>query len=466
MELVTRTNHLAASLASDPAACCPLCLASLADELAAGVTARELDRVRTDGHAFWDACIKAVIKLSEDTAPGIQGRLESTIAVCPSDHDGAGPSADVVLVLINALCRSLHVGLSRGTHSAGERARKRRTAFASSRGYWPNDPAQLFPGGPHRLLRALVHWGANFGSGFPVYVLADLATVALPFVFNTIMGSPNLHADTVALIVDRLRGEPVEEKAGSLTLNEHDLIRRRVTRTQGVMTVALFLNVLQSGPDAGANDLLAVVRPREEDVLHAITDALDFFDYPHTGQYKTLAQVANRLQQHLELPVSVLPVSLLEFRNPELGIIDIIVFLVLTLRLQKRRCSGPGCGLFVHQREAGVVFRPCAGCRVVHYCSRGCQRHDWHGGAQVTHARVCAAIRRLVDAPDYGAVYVACSLREKADTLTFALSHTALPEELKARALNLLDDYYLPGLLALRALPGNLRRAAMHEMFG
>ncbi|EJD35152.1 hypothetical protein AURDEDRAFT_130788 [Auricularia subglabra TFB-10046 SS5] len=466
MDLVTRANRIAATLAGESATCCPLCLVSLAEELATGVAVRELDRVRTDGHAFWNACVAAVIKLFEDTAPGRHGILESTIATCPREHGSAGRLPNVVQVLVNALCHILSAGLTRGAHSGFERAKKRRGAFASARGHWPTEPAQLFPGGPHRLLCALVHWGADGQSRYPIAVLAELATVALPFVFRTIIGSPRLHIDTLTLFVDRLRGEPVDEDADGVTLQEQDVSRRRTTRSQGIMAVALFLGALQSGPDAGANDLLSFAGPRGQDVFGAVVDALEFFNCPRTDMYKALALVANRLQQNLGLPVSVLPAPILACRGPELDIQDIIVVLLRTVREQKRRCSGPGCGLYVQEHEPGMAFRPCADCLVVHYCSRACQRRDWNGGSRVAHAQVCAAIRRLVDARDYHAAYAACSPREMSAILEFALSHTALHDELRQRAVEILGQHHDVGLRTLMALSPDVRMAAMHEIFG
>jgi hypothetical protein len=71
---------------------------------------------------------------------------------------------------------------------------------------------------------------------------------------------------------------------------------------------------------------------------------------------------------------------------------------LLALR-SRQRCGAPGCPrTFVDQDSSSgsacePVYRLCAGCRRVPYCSRECQRRAWRGPAP--HRDVCGPLRAL-----------------------------------------------------------------------
>lgn len=438
MQPLSRAKLLAAFLSGNTSRpCCPRCLTGFADRLV--VAARpDIDRLLIAAQPFWTACVAVILKLSGNNIEEHREMLETAMARCTRSHPApvmcTTAGRDAGQVVVDAACHCLQAGLLKGTQPADDRAQAEPAAFETAAGYWPTKAAQVFPtGDPTGLLRALVHWGGVLASGSPLCAICGLAAIARPLVFDAIMSSPELHTALVNVILEHLRtGQPA-----AATELDRPLSARSpawTARAQRILSASALLNVIENGPDGGANDVLILLQPRAQDAFSAVLDALAFIGTDNVG-HRALAQVANRLQQFLKLPVASLPWEALQHRTDmrEFDVFTIALCTIGYLRVKRKRwCSGPGCGRFVHHLAPGSILRPCAGCGIVNYCSGECEQR------YVQHGQVCSLIRPLADINSAGAVFQGYSVEQRKIVINWAVSHEVLSWKLKERARVLL----------------------------
>ncbi|KZV84397.1 hypothetical protein EXIGLDRAFT_727270, partial [Exidia glandulosa HHB12029] len=393
MSLVQRAQALTTQL--DPAnpSCCFLCLQAFADDL--WDCKDELDQLRTECHAFWDALVLLVgFPRSDESLATLRYNLLGITAECDvlteamnhlryifrshPEREDSVPVEEPVHVFMDAVLRILHVGLVAGSKSAVLRADTRNKTFANRRGapHWPPTPQCLFPLGRPFSVGNMMSWCSYMPTYWsPFMILSDYIIIArdhvLPFILSDV-----LRDETVRLTIQKLADDEPKD------------------RVLNILAAAMLLKMLADGPHSEQCDMDAFVSGHEQELLDAAKSALDVVGLDHVLSWSLVA-FAIDLHRRLNLPDSALGDDLVIFRNPEVGVVPMIRAAIRVER-KSRICARYGCSA----RDIAGSFPQCSRCKVLRYCTRECQLRDWKEGAPVPHKKVCPFILEVTNVED------------------------------------------------------------------
>ncbi|EJD44630.1 hypothetical protein AURDEDRAFT_114315 [Auricularia subglabra TFB-10046 SS5] len=388
---------------------CPICFLAVPNLLKGD--APDIPELKTQYHDLWDACMRnlTVPRTESDTRQlhdGLRRNIDGCSLGGPAVHYALLSEWGMVhlndpielfeVLLCLCLCNCLYGvdSSSRQTRTVIDRARTPRKHFASKKGSWPIRIDQLFPYGPDRTVKALATISYWLPDDSPLRILNAVLHLARPRIWCHLLEPGNILALSYALVSMTLYGTRWGIVAiqtlsqGALRERERPPIRQAawLGNGQGLFAATEFLQTVTTGPHAHPDDVLQ-------------------FMAPHMALFRRVYRVA--LQQAYTSEESWRPmVILLSAASDECArareivseermrryVADAPRSWAVTgtvrhaLHALAMRCAGPGCARTTLDTDGTAPgLSACAKCRVVRYCSKGCQRADWRN----SHKRMC-----------------------------------------------------------------------------
>ncbi|EJD39430.1 hypothetical protein AURDEDRAFT_146594 [Auricularia subglabra TFB-10046 SS5] len=387
-DLRTDAERITAGLSdSNRPGICPRCIGEFAMAVAAHQA--NLLRLRAEYHQVFDACLAMICTWPAlHKADALREILMQNNACCPvpgHPSDLVKP-ADHPSALYNLAAGVIICALDIGDRAPTVRAVANKS-FSDRAGRWPSKVDQLLPLGEQSTVLALLAFAETYTCAAPMMVLRQLVILARTLVWPVLVAGENRRR-LLFLIIALLA--PVVHKEPPRWLMEENTLELAVS----------FLSDIRAGPDA-------VPREREQFVggdadilykavlfrLNKVPSASEAF--PELAAwclilYHTLPE-GNRPKP----PTRALrwQDELIQRKKPSLGL---AMHMSLSRLLQLRACSF--CSASSIRSEDGKALPACAGCKVMRYCSRNCQKRHWNlkgDGDRVAHKAVCPVLRRL-----------------------------------------------------------------------
>ncbi|EJD38229.1 hypothetical protein AURDEDRAFT_116576 [Auricularia subglabra TFB-10046 SS5] len=154
---------------------------------------------------------------------------------------------------------------------------------------------------------------------------------------------------------------------------------------------------IRIGPDSRTHDLGQFIGPDVEILYYTVAAALD--KLPETHKAVPEFALWCHILYHC-VPEGALPVSARMRRWTDEHLKPKPPSLKLSLeetvsRLARVRACG-FCGISSVRKDDGKALSFCAGCKLVLYCSKSCQKQHWQGkGERSPHKAVCPILRRI-----------------------------------------------------------------------
>ncbi|KZV94772.1 hypothetical protein EXIGLDRAFT_834745 [Exidia glandulosa HHB12029] len=308
------------------------------------------------------------------------------------------------------------------------------------RGAWPSTPEQLLPHGPEETVGQLVRMSSVMHSG-PVVLLAAMLQRYRKPVLEEILNPKHDN-----LLLRRVEGALEEaSELASAALRAHnsraDLSSLSPTPASDTAVVKALerhivfpqlLHVISFGVDFDSHDLGRFAFRYEARLYRTILSVLAHFHSPTAWVYG-LPAVAMSLYSRLKAadrhdpPNFIREAALASKRRTE----DVYALLAdhLPVVIEKRACSGPGCGKQFHESANGKPFAKCGRCKALYYCSKECQRKDWSLKPGEPHKVICDILCEVLTIVSADTMFTTSST-----DIARAWRDAALPEE-RARRL-------------------------------
>ncbi|EJD39436.1 hypothetical protein AURDEDRAFT_171436 [Auricularia subglabra TFB-10046 SS5] len=347
-------------------------------------------RLRAEYHLVFDACLAMICTWPTlHEAEALRQILMQNIACCPV----LGHSSDLVeptdhpSALYNMAATVIFCALDIGDKALTVRAAANKS-FSDRACRSPSKVDQLLPLGEQGTVLALLAFAETYTCAAPTMVLRQLVILARTIVWPILMAGANRRRLLFLLVA--LLAPVVQEPPRWMM--EEDTLR----------LVVDFLSDIRAGPDA-------VPHRERQQFVGGDTDVL------YNAVLLRLTKVQNSSEVFPELAVWCLilyqslpegsgmlkpPMRALRWQDEVIGTrmpsLGLAMHLSLSRLLQLRACSF--CSASSIRNEDGKALPACAGCKIMRYCSRNCQKQHWNlkgDEDRVAHKVVCPILRRL-----------------------------------------------------------------------
>ncbi|EJD38220.1 hypothetical protein AURDEDRAFT_116573 [Auricularia subglabra TFB-10046 SS5] len=389
-ELLDHANRVAAGLtnAGDPTIC-PQCFQDFSSALVADPA--RLPRLRADCHAVFDACLTLLctwFRVRDDFA--LLLLLASNTARCPIHGRRItrleAASSTLPLEFYNTTWIILTTALDAGSKAPAMRVLSNKS-FSDRAGRWPSKIDMLFPLGVEDTVSALLEFGERFSSPAPMSVFKDILWIARSIVWPVIISEPYRRRFLTIIIT------LIDPANGAKTYPDTHWLHVLPV----IELAAGLLRTIRDGPDSLLGEHKQFVRGDAELLFNAIVPTFD--KLPDSSPlFGELASWYRLLHDDLPAGKKPLPKRVVQFLYEHQGVgkpeFEISVLAMVVHLVRTRICSF--CGLLALHNDGGKALSLCAGCKVVLYCSKPCQKQHWQGkGDRVPHKAVCAILPRL-----------------------------------------------------------------------
>ncbi|EJD38218.1 hypothetical protein AURDEDRAFT_172723 [Auricularia subglabra TFB-10046 SS5] len=384
----------------------------------------QLLRLRAEFHMLFDSCLSVILTWfrlhSEEDLRRILAQ-NCHRCIVPAHRSSSLNLAVLPRAIYSTAYLIVILALDKGDNAPNKRACSNKN-FSDRLGRWPSCVSQLFPLGEQETVSALLAFSETYTYSEPLSILAELVILTRSIVWPILAAEPNRRR-LLFIIVTLLNPPP---GAGS---------PRGLFDNETVASVTNFLTNIRIGPDSRSYELVQLVRNDSDAAMlyYAVASALD--KLPESS--KAVTELAlwchllyTAVPERIERP-SVRALRWaeehMEETQPSLG----LSMHSTVCRLSRTRAC-IFCGISSIRQQDGKALSFCAGCKLVLYCSKSCQKQHWHGRCGRTpHKAACAILRRLDD--------VDASIGEKRDEFIDAFEK--LESGLTAEELEVLREW-------------------------
>ncbi|KZV81635.1 hypothetical protein EXIGLDRAFT_730822 [Exidia glandulosa HHB12029] len=272
----------------------------------------------------------------------------------------------------------------------------------SSRGLWPCSTEDLLPFGPQQSFLSLVHWLAVREDTLVMTAFEDIFLACRDELAPVIMQDTNRRLFANAIVYqlhNALNWLKRERAKGNPPGPGNFSPQVRIFTLNGVL-----YNILRTlSPDQQllSGTPVPLVKGYELDLLKCIEEALDLVELGE--ERNRLISVATTLHGSVGTLFEERPGDLrlpILSRSGHAGhAANVLHRMIYGLR-QQHACGAADCT--VRERDVGRRLQRCAGCGILQYCSKDCQRRDWKV-SETPHKAVCASLKRLAPLLDLNA---------------------------------------------------------------
>ncbi|EJD38219.1 hypothetical protein AURDEDRAFT_172724 [Auricularia subglabra TFB-10046 SS5] len=350
-------------------------------------------RLRAECHVVFNACLTLLctwFRLHNDSS--LVPILARNLAHCPVSGHGSTPfqvfkhsrpfevytSANLVLI----------AALVAGPKAPSTRAQFNKN-FSDRAGRWPSKIDDLFPLGPRDTVTALLTFGETLSHHAPMMSFKEILCLARPVVLPILASDPNRRR-FLSIIIGLLG--PIN---GVKYPPDHWLSSRDTPVEE---LAAWFLHAILEGPGSHFSDHEQILGGDAAMLFAALAPA--FNKLPDSTPFiSVFAAWYYLLYKALPEPRAPLPIRVVQWLGSWKGankgtIVELSVHGALTRIVRTRACVY--CGVSSLRNEDGKALSFCAGCKLVLYCSKECQRNHWAGkGGRHPHKGACSILRRL-----------------------------------------------------------------------
>ncbi|KZV80040.1 hypothetical protein EXIGLDRAFT_733713 [Exidia glandulosa HHB12029] len=264
----------------------------------------------------------------------------------------------------------------------------------SSRGLWPCSTEDLLPFGPQQSFLSLVHWLAVRGDILVMIAFEDIFLTCRDELGPVILEDTNrrLFANAISYqmqdaltLLKKERSESRPPGAGNFS------------PTMRILTLndILFdiLRALSPNQQLRSSTTVLLLQGFEHQLLKGIEEALSFIEVG--VERDRLTSVASALHSSLGTPIEdrlgYLRLPFFPMPSQSDSASNLAQRIICDVRM-RHDCGARNCT--VRERDVGRRLQRCAGCGIVQYCSKDCQRRDWKA-SETPHKAVCALLKRL-----------------------------------------------------------------------
>lgn len=254
---------------------------------------------------------------------------------------------------------------------------------------WPYKHWQLFPYGVHETVRTLVQLCTAHVTSAP-HVLAAIIYRCRYLVYAEILDQ---RAEIIHAIYDTL----------------HLLLRSPAPRLPGrfafyfvlsAQPVVALLRFACTGYRSCECDLKRFTQGFEQLLYSVLLESFPLICRECPAELPFMKRIAVHCHDVLRLPE--IPTTLCEeirwYRTDPRDVYRSLVKHFHLLR-QVSSCVYEACRSHVHDGRSAHAFGTCNGCKMVHYCSRACQKAHWRHEAW-PHKAVCGILRQVAEAQE------------------------------------------------------------------
>ncbi|KAJ7595319.1 hypothetical protein C8J56DRAFT_1115063 [Mycena floridula] len=274
---------------------------------------------------------------------------------------------------------------------------------------WPASASALLPSGAKQMAQACIEWLRALDETTSIQVLAHLFPLC-PSLMDEWFSSRNLTQIVMDYFVsfpESLKGgvtrpehndDPAEAEAAALAFNS-DFAKRVADMT------LLFNRLLGFGSKFGVLFTISEIGKMYNTVLHLV-DILPNLnplpDFKLTIRMEELRGLGHALFRLLpDPPFTINPKLLTLAKGIHTGCIehgdrykvvneDLIHFLI------HPHCAHSECGETTEKATTNSSFGLCAGCKIMRYCSKDCQKAAWKD-SKLPHGEICKDLGRFVE---------------------------------------------------------------------